>query len=189
MDRRQQKTRDAIINAFTALLAKKSYSRISVQEIIDGANVGRTTFYAHFETKDYLLKELCELLFDHIVESAVSHGNAHCHIVEGEIPQSVFLHLIQHLQKNDKHVLELLSSENNDIFRRYFKEGLKKLVATQWDKEQISPLPEDYLINHVAASFVETVDWWLSRGMKESAEQLTEYFRIAVDGVFKMHKN
>ncbi len=183
MDRRQEKTRAAILGAFTALLAKKSYSRISVQEIIDEANVGRTTFYAHFETKDYLLKELCEELFDHIIASAVEHGSVHCHYANGAVPSSVFLHLIQHLQKNDSHILELLASENNGIFLRYFKENLKKLVLSRYNGA--SALPQDYVVNHVAATFVETVDWWLSRGQKESAEEICGYFQSAVSKYIK----
>ena len=66
MDRRQRKSKEAIFRAFIELLSKKDFNEITVGEIIEKADIARATFYAHFETKEYLLKELLEELFCHI---------------------------------------------------------------------------------------------------------------------------
>ncbi len=186
MDRRQKKTREAIFNAFTELLAEKNYNQISVQDIIDNADIGRTTFYAHFETKDFLLKDLCEELFGHIIDTAVGFSHGHYHCCYGKTDDSVFLHLLRHLQENDRNILELLSSENNEIFLKYFKSNLKKLIISQYaDKGMFksSKLPEDFLVNHISSAFVETVGWWLSRKMQDSPENITEYFLATIEPI------
>lgn len=190
MDRRQQKTREAIFQAFGELLERKHYNHITVQEIIDGANVGRSTFYAHFETKDDLLKALCGELFGHIINSAV--GQAHTHGLKGgqsgsvlsrkgesHAPRAIFCHLLQHLEKNDRNILGLLSCESNEIFLRCFKDSLNELVAERVvEKHRCSSLklPEGFLINHISGSFVEMVLWWIKGGQKETPEELDGYF-------------
>lgn len=186
MDRRQQKTRAAIFQAFSGLLAEKSYSRITVQEIIDRANIGRTTFYAHFETKDDLLKELCEELFGHILASAKDCTHTHGLYSDRSVPESIFCHLLQHLQQNDHNILGLLSSENNELFLRYFKDGLKDLIQARFAAEQgkdRGDVPQDFLINHIAGSFVELVLWWVQGRMRETPAELDRYFRVVLGPV------
>lgn len=183
MDRRQRKTRDAIFGAFTRLLEKQAYNQITVQEIIDEADIGRATFYAHFETKDYLLKDLCEELFGHIIDTAMGLPHGHYHCSFGTETDSVFLHLLRHLRENDRNILALLSSRNNEIFLQYFKTNLKKLIKTQFadaGKLKLADLPEDFVVNHISVSFVEMVSWWLSHGMKESPEELEAYFEVII---------
>ena len=183
MDRRQRKTREAIFTAFTQLLNEKDFGQITVGQIIDKADVGRATFYAHFETKEFLLKELCRELFCHILDSARPESSNHRHIFTCDAPDSVFLHLFQHLQKNDNNILQLLSCRNNELFLGYFKDNLKLLAADQlptFAQRKSPQLPDSFWIDHIAATFVETVRWWVTGGMQESAETITEYFYLAV---------
>ena len=183
MDRRQRKTREAIFSAFIDLLARKDYDKITVGEIIEQADIGRATFYAHFETKDFLLKELCEDLFCHVVDGADRGGAEHRHIFSCDAPDSVFLHLFQHLLKNDNHVLDLLSCRNNDLFLQEFKRHLRAVVVSQlsvFEGRKNDRLPDGFWIDHITAVFVETVRWWIDNGMKESPETITEYFFLAV---------
>ena len=186
MDRRQQKTRAAIFAAFSKLLAEKSYGKITVQEIIDTANVGRTTFYDHFETKDDLLKALCEELFGHIISSAADCTHTHGLYSEGNAPESVFCHLLQHLQENENNILGLLSSESSEIFLRYFKDSLNELIQKQFigqDRRANLDIPEDFLVNHISGSFVEMVLWWTRGQMKQTPEELDRYFRSVIEPV------
>lgn len=183
MDRRQRKTREAIFAALIALLSKKDFGQITVGEIIAQADVGRATFYSHFETKDFLLKELCEELFCHIFDAAKSQHPEHRHIFTCDAPSSVFLHLFQHLQKNDNHILDLLSCQNNELFLRYFKNNLRKLVENQrseFEARKSEKLPDSFWIDHIASTFVDTVIWWIQNGMQESPETITAYFYLAV---------
>ena len=183
MDRRQRKTREAIFRAFINLLGKKEFSQITVGEIIDRADVGRATFYAHFETKDFLLKELCGELFCHIFDAMEGGESEHRHIFSCEAPESVFLHLLRHLQQNDNRILELLSGQNDELFLQYFKHNLRELVSSQlslFARRDNGILPEDFWIDHITVTFVETVRWWVNHGMKESPEQIAEYFFLTV---------
>ena len=65
MDRRIHKTQQAIYQAFLDLLRRKPFDKVTVTDIIAQANVGRSTFYDHFETKDALLAKVCHDLFEH----------------------------------------------------------------------------------------------------------------------------
>lgn len=183
MDRRQRKTREAIFAAFADLLARKDFAQITVGEIIERADVGRATFYAHFETKDFLLKELSEELFCHIFDAAKPEPTEHRHIFSCDAPDSVFLHLFRHLQKNDHHILDLLACRNNELFLQYFKSNLRQLAVSQlplFAPRKHESLPESFWVDHIASTFVETVRWWIDHDMQESAETITEYFYLAV---------
>ena len=179
MDRRQRKTREAIFSAFTQLLSQKDYNQITVGDIIETADVGRATFYSHFETKDFLLKEFCEELFCHIFDTEHHVGQDHRHIFDCNSSDPVFLHLFQHLRKNDNNILVLLSSQNNELFLRYFRNNLEQLVENHlalFESPKAETVPPLFWREHIITTFMGTLRWWLEHGMQESPEQITEYF-------------
>lgn len=178
MDRRQRKTREAIFQSFTALLTRKNFNRITVGEIIEGADIGRATFYAHFETKELLLKAFCEELFCHIFDTE-QENHDHRHIFNCDGEGSVFVHLFRHLQKNDNNILSLLSGENNDLFFSYFRSGLWELIESHlplFEDKRPTDIPDAFWKSHILSTFVSTLKWWLENGMADSPETITEYF-------------
>lgn len=183
MDRRQRKTRGAIFNAFIGLLSKKHYNHITVEEIIQAADIGRATFYAHFETKDFLLKNLCEELFEHLFHSEEGIESKERNLFDCDMHDSVFLHLFKHIKKNDNNLFKLLSSKNNELFLEYFKIEVRRLIINRlsdFAKKKPTEIPDDFWISHITSTFIETLRWWIENKMQLSPEKITEYFLLLV---------
>lgn len=183
MDRRQVKTREAIFSAFNSLLSEKGYAKITVQEIIDKANVGRTTFYAHFETKDELLKEMCTDLFEHVFVDVPNTEVGHDFSLTKGDPAAMITHILYHLRDNKNNIIGILTCESGDLFLGFFKQYVDELVSAnvlQEVERKNKQLGDDFLINHISGSFVNTVQWWIKNNLKQSPDELTRYFTAVI---------
>ena len=166
-DRRITKTRKAIYSAFLQLLNQKGYETITVQEIIDLADVGRSTFYSHYESKELLLDELCQKLFHHLFERA-QHLS----------PQDYLTHIFQHFKKNQDHVTSLLLSKNDYFIRQLRKElehDVYPMVAEQLIQSYPN-IPHSYLKHLVVSHFIETLSWWLKKGKSYSEQEVVQFY-------------
>ena len=174
MDRRQQKTQDAIFSAFSRLLEKKKYSHITVQDIIDEANIGRSTFYAHFETKDELLNSMCTTIFGHIFSDDLMREATHDFSGNGDL-QARLTHLLYHLKEKQRDISSILSGDSSNIFMRYFKTYLTEMFGKQ-TTVITTAVPKDYVLNHYVCGFAETVKWWVDKGMTYAPEEIIEFY-------------
>lgn len=175
MDRRQKKTREAIFSSFSELLAGKHYENITVQDIIDKADVGRSTFYSHFETKDHLLREICADIFDHIINGAVCSYQG-----RGDDLEDVLTHILTHLLEKRRYVKGLLCSESCEIFMRYLYEYLTRLF-TKYTNDLCLDVPREFLIDHLTGSFVHAIRWWIRDNMQTSPGSVAHYFMTVIE--------
>lgn len=168
MDRRIQKSRKAIYHAFIQLLNQKSYDKITVQDIIDLADVGRSTFYAHFESKEILLEAICQDLFQHtFMERQISN-----HL------EALTAHIFQHFKRNQDKIATLLLSQNT-YFINGLKEQLSHYLFPRVNAELLASkksLPKDFLENYVTTTFIETANWWLQSRQNISDQEIAHYF-------------
>lgn len=175
MDRRQRKTRKAIFQAFSRLLSKKRYSSITVQDIIDEADVGRTTFYAHFQTKEDLLDQMCEDIFSHVFSGVREREATHDFSSQPDTLSNELTHLLYHLQERQNDIASLFAGESGDVFLKYFKmqlarvfDGMKELFPES--------VPREYAESFYVTSFAEMVSIWVKKGFQETPETIVEYY-------------
>ena len=173
MDRRQRKTRDAVFGAFTKLLKSEPYAKITVQEIIDMADIGRTTFYAHFETKDDLLRSLCSEIFDHVFSEDLKKEKTH-DFSDHHDTRTTITHILYLLKEHMVYLPGLMTGEGGDLFMFFFKQHLEDLFSAIVPASAYNA-PYDYVLNHMICDFAETVRWWTAN-RQYSPEEISAFF-------------
>ena len=166
-DRRIAKTKKAIYTAFLQLLNEKGYEATTVQDIIDLADVGRSTFYSHYPSKELLLDELCHYLFHHLFERE-AHVSA----------EDYLAHIFLHFRKNKDHVTSLLLSKNDYFLRQLHKELETHVFPMVADDLKTSHprIPTSYLKHFVITNFIETLTWWLKKGKTYTEQEVIQFY-------------
>ncbi|MDG8289196.1 TetR/AcrR family transcriptional regulator SczA [Streptococcus pneumoniae] len=167
IDRRISKTKKAIYQAFIQLLNAKGYEATTVQDIIDLADVGRSTFYCHYESKELLLDQLCRYLFHHLFEREQAIST-----------EDYLAHLFLHFHKNQDHITSLLFSKNDYFLRQLHKELEHHVYSVLADnlKEAHPNLPTSYLQYLVVSNFIETLTWWLKKGQDFTDQEVVQFY-------------
>ena len=167
------KTRRSIFSAFSSLLESESYDKITVQQIIGKADVGRSTFYAHFETKDDLLREFCGEIFEHVFSDNPGQERTH-DFSEVHDLRARITHLLYHIRDERTDFINLLSCRDNIIFKRYFGQYLAMLFE-DYPESNMPDVPHDLVTDFLITGFTEVVGWWAARGMEDTPERVALY--------------
>ncbi len=181
LDRRMIKTRSAIQDALFSLMQEKQYNKITIQDIIDKANVGRSTFYAHFATKDellfYSIEHLLEMLNQYI-ESYVEHNGDKRRLIP-------VVELFEHIKENRKIFRGLIKSESTSLFFEkagaYWNNGIEKYLKMNLREGEKPKVPIEILSNHITNTLINLLMWWVNSNMAYTPLQMEKYFEELVN--------
>lgn len=168
VDRRVGRTRQLLQNALSELILEKGYEKVTVQDVIDRANVGRSTFYAHFESLDQLLLSGFEPLrtqFEDFLSGTT---------FDLESPWALSLAIFQQVQKQQGGYITL-----THVQKYLYGYLLDHLQSTLPRKNK--NIPPELLAHYVASSFIALMTWWIDNKYPFPAEKLNDYFRQLVE--------
>ena len=176
-DRRTQRTQQTLFDALIDLLKVKHYDAISVKDIIEKANVGRSTFYAHYQTKDDLLKSGFERVLDMLLEQVVFDGAARILTLDSA---PLFRHAQSHAELYRTLAwgtgFEVITTQGQASLGEKFRQRFSLLVSS--DRQPTVPLSA--LSYSLSGSLLILLKWWLENGMPCTPETMDGIFQQLV---------
>jgi AcrR family transcriptional regulator len=179
VDRRVQRTREILHQALISLMIEKGYEVITVQDIIDRANVGRSTFYAHYVGKQDLLLSGLKNLSKHLLAHQRAALAAKRDFRERGFGFS--LALFEHVDSHRKLYYAIVGRQSGAVVISELQGLLADLVRndlkTFLPKTQSSDLPRNAVIHFVVGSLMSVITWWLDERSKLSPAEVDAIFR------------
>jgi AcrR family transcriptional regulator len=117
-DRRVERTRQDVIAAFRALLLERGYARLSVRGIIERANIGRSTFYEHFQNKEDVLRETLAFLLAPLADTLAAHRSA-----------AALEFVVRHMWESRAMTGTILLGPSRRVVQRFLAELLEVRIA------------------------------------------------------------
>ncbi len=181
-DRRIQRTRKLLQDALINLILEKGYDKITIQDIIDRANIGRSTFYAHYLDKDDLMASGVEKL-----KAELAHHFTPAADGEAAIPMPA-LALFRHTQEQHHLYKAMIGGRGIEVVIKAIQDGLTAHARAHFEAAERAgkrlAIPMDILVTHLAGSLQTLLTWWLDNDMPHPPEEMNDiYMKLVVGGV------
>ena len=179
IDRRVARTQAALRAALIRLLRRKDYAAITVQDILDEADVGRSTFYAHCSSKDQLVRLSFRLLRSELAAGNASADDDPTALLPFSLP------LIRHLAEHRDLYGAFAGSRAGDLLMGELRHLVLDLAARDLKRLPPDPdIPADVVLHYVAGAFTALLAWWLNGKGRVAPEALDAMVqRLAGDGL------
>lgn len=176
-DRRVQRTHKLLQDALIAMMIEKGYEATTVQDIIDRANVGRATFYAHFADKETLLASRIEDLRAMLTQQQQQALAARGGVRERGLGFS--LAMLEHARSHLPLYVMIVGRPSGAFVVQRIHRTIADLVALDLKALGFKGTPEQRALatEYIAGAFMAVLTWWLDHGAKLSPREVDVIFR------------
>jgi AcrR family transcriptional regulator len=178
-DRRIERTQQLLRGALVSLIQEKGFEALTVQEIIDRANVGRATFYAHFDNKDDLLVSG----FEDLRASLKAHQReafARGRTIEDRVfgfSHEVFAHTNEYRDAFRAMVGQRSGAIVQRLLHKLLLDLMREDVKRTGVRPERAPVRTEALVHFITGALVGVLMWWLDGRMRLSVGEMNAYFR------------
>jgi AcrR family transcriptional regulator len=176
-DRRVSRTRQRLQKALVALALEKRFDEITVQDVLDRADVGRSTFYAHFRSKEDLFRSDFENLLGFVRRGIAESG------ARGERILPI-RELFEHVREYRRLYRAMAASAmRGGLYRLAVAQiaaGVEEALRARQVRGHRPPIPLPILSDHIAVAVLAMLDGWIGGGMPHTPARMDEIFHALV---------